>query len=571
MGFFANLKVLYKLASLIVVALLAISCIGYTGFYYLNHSHSAMTALYQERLVPVQAIGEIRDLTRKANGAILETMLTTDDKKGQELQTTLQETAQKVNEKLQFIEKLPLDDNTRGLLTKSNTTLNKYREARKEVLSLASQHKNKEAFALYTIQVEPLALAFIGDLQELSNYYVTLSEQTNKASEDYFARAMIIVMSIFLLSCLLLIGSGIAIAKNITGPLTAMVELCRTFAAGDFRAQRQMAQRRDELGQLAEALEHTRSSLQGLIDQVRASVEQVAASSEELSSGTGQSAQAANQVALAITEVAKELENQVTAANETSAVAQQMSDGIEQISANTAEASNSSQQAAGKATQGDASIQKAVSQMQHIDNTVTTLARVVAKLGERSKEIGQIVDTISGISGQTNLLALNAAIEAARAGEQGRGFAVVAEEVRKLAEQSQDAAKQISTLIGEIQGDTEMAVMAMEEGSREVKLGTEIVSTSGQVFQEIVAVIHQTSEQVTEIAAAIEQMASSSQQVALAAKEIDTLSRAAAGETQTVSAATEEQLASMEEVSSASQTLARLATNLQGEISKFQI
>lgn len=571
MGFFANLKVLYKLASLIVVALLAITCIGYTGFYYLNHSHSAMTALYQERLVPVQAIGEIRDMTRKANGAILEIMLSTDDKKSQELQTTLQEAAQRANEKLQFIEKLPLDDNARTLLAKSYAALSKYREARKEVLSLAAQHKNSEAFALYSAQVEPLALTFIGDLQELSNYYVTLSEQTNKASEDYFARAMIIVVSIFLLACLLLIGSGIAIAKNITVPLTAMVELCRTFAAGDFRAQRQVAQRRDELGQLADALEHTRSSLQGLIDQVRASIEQVAASSEQLSSGAGQSAQAANQVALSITEVAKELENQVTAANETSAVVQQMSAGIQQISANTAEASTISQQAAGKASQGDVAIQKAVAQMRHIDNTVTTLAQVVAKLGDRSKEIGQIVDTISGISGQTNLLALNAAIEAARAGEQGRGFAVVAEEVRKLAEQSQDAAKQISTLIGEIQGDTEMAVMAMEEGSQEVKLGTEMISTSGQVFQEIVTVIHQTSEQVTGIAAAIEQMASSSQQVALAAKEIDNLSRAAAGETQTVSAATEEQLASMEEVSSASQTLARLAANLQGEISKFQI
>jgi len=92
-------------------------------------------------------------------------------------------------------------------------------------------------------------------------------------------------------------------------------------------------------------------------------------------------------------------------------------------------------------------VEKAITQMGHIEESVIRSAHVVAKLGERSKQIGQIVDTISGIAGQTNLLALNAAIEAARAGEQGRGFAVVAEEVRKLAEQSQDAAKQIPSII----------------------------------------------------------------------------------------------------------------------------
>jgi methyl-accepting chemotaxis protein len=328
---------------------------------------------------------------------------------------------------------------------------------------------------------------------------------------------------------------------------------------------------RDEIGQLVTALEHTRSSLQVLLKQVGQSVEQVASSSEELSAGAEQSSQAANQVASSMAEVAKGMDNQMSAANDTSAVVQQMSASIQQVAANVHEVSNHSDQASEKASHGRESIDKAVKQMFHIENTVTTLAGVVTKLGERSQEIGQIVDTISGIAGQTNLLALNAAIEAARAGEQGRGFAVVAEEVRKLAEQSQEAAKQIATLIGEIQGDTNMAVDAMKEGTREVKLGTEIVDASGQAFQEIVTVITLVSEQIKEITAAIEQMAVGSQQVAESAKQIDALSRSASGETQSVSAATEEQLATMEEVASSSQALAKLAMNLQSEINKFQI
>ncbi|MCM0759498.1 methyl-accepting chemotaxis protein [Sporomusa sphaeroides DSM 2875] len=131
-------------------------------------------------------------------------------------------------------------------------------------------------------------------------------------------------------------------------------------------------------------------------------------------------------------------------------VVEQISDGISEVAANSDYVSSNSGQAADKAQEGNTAVDKAVSQMIHIEQTVNNSSQVVAKLGERSKEIGQIVDTISGIAGQTNLLALNAAIETARAGEQGKGFAVVAEEVRNLAEQSQTAAKQIAALINEI-------------------------------------------------------------------------------------------------------------------------
>ena len=183
--------------------------------------------------------------------------------------------------------------------------------------------------------------------------------------------------------------------------------------------------------------------------------------------------------------------------------------------------------------------------MGQIEQTVTRSSSVVAKLGERSKEIGQIVDTISGIAGQTNLLALNAAIEAARAGEQGRGFAVVAEEVRKLAEQSQGAAKQIAGLIGEIRNDTDSAVVAMNEGTKEVRIGTEVVNNAGQSFRDIYTSVSDVTGQVREISAAIEQMAAGSQQIVSSVKEIDVISKDTSAQAQTVSAATEEQSASM--------------------------
>lgn len=571
MHFFDNVKVVFKLSVLIVIAFLSLGIISFTGLYYLGHANTSMTTLYKDRLLPVQSINDTRAITRKVNSAILELMITTSEKRNQELKATINEGAAAGDTNMKTLAAVQMDEKAKAMFDKMKEAQDKYRKARVDVIELAAQNKNAEAYALYIDKVDPLATDYINTLRELSDYYADLSDQSNKENQADFEKAVLIV-SIIILTVVLLLGfSGLYITKSITGPLNFMVEVCQNFAAGDFRDKGTKVKRRDEIGQLATALENTRSSLQVLLKQVSHSVEQVAASSEELSAGAEQSSQAANQVAGSMAEVAKGMENQMSAANDTSAVVQQMSASIQQVAANVHEVSNHSEQASEKASHGKESIDRAVKQMFHIESTVTTLAGVVTKLGERSKEIGQIVDTISGIAGQTNLLALNAAIEAARAGEQGRGFAVVAEEVRKLAEESQEAAKEIASLIGEIQGDTNMAVSAMEEGTKEVKAGTEIVDASGQAFQEIVTVITRVSDQIKEITAAVEQMAVGSQQVAESAKQIDALSRNASGETQSVSAATEEQLATMEEVASSSQALAKLAMDLQGEINKFQI
>ena len=385
---------------------------------------------------------------------------------------------------------------------------------------------------------------------------------------DALARTMLILC---LLSLLIAAVAIVVIAKRFANPISLIRDECLLLAQGDLREREAKVSSEDEIGQLAKGFREMRTRLRELVAKVNFQSEQLAASSEELTASAEQSAQAANQVAESISEVATGAEKQVHSINETSAVVAKMSAGIQQVAANTNLVAGKSAQAAETAKEGGNSVKKAVSQMTQIEQTVNNSAQVVAKLGERSKEIGQIVDTISGIAGQTNLLALNAAIEAARAGEQGRGFAVVAEEVRKLAEQSQNAAKQIAELISEIQGDTDKAVIAMSAGTQEVKVGTEVVTTAGRAFGEITILVTEVSNQVKEISVAIGQMASGSQQIVSSVKEIDELSKNAAGEAQTVSAATEEQSASMEEIASSSQSLAHLAQDLQEAVSKFRV
>lgn len=436
--------------------------------------------------------------------------------------------------------------------------------------SAAQSGKQVQGIYTFVDDMQRIAVFTPIDLPGDQRWVMTVAAPLTEANRetDALARTMLILS----LLCLIISAvSVVFIARAFAKPIALIRDECLLLSQGDLRQREITVSSEDEIGQLAKGFQEMRIKLHELIFKVHSQSEQLAASSEQLTASAEQSAQAANQVAESISEVANGAERQVTTINKTTAVVEEMSAGIQQVATNTNLVAGKSAQAADKAKEGGTSLEKAVSQMTQIEHTVNSSAQVVTKLGERSKEIGQIVDTISGIAGQTNLLALNAAIEAARAGEQGRGFAVVAEEVRKLAEQSQNAAKEIATLISEIQGDTDTAVIAMSEGTHEVKIGTEVVTTARHAFGEIATLVQEVSDQVKEISTAIEQMASGSQQIVSSVKEIDGLSKNAAGEAQTVSAATEEQSASMEEISSSSQSLAKLAQDLQEAVSKFRV
>lgn len=445
-----------------------------------------------------------------------------------------------------------------------------YLQLDKRAMELSRQGKSTEAVDLLANEGKKsfdIASAAVFKLVEYnSKHGVQAGEEAN---EIYTSTSWILYISIGI-AVLMVIIVAVVISRNIGIAIAELLRISNKLAEGDLRETARV-ETKDELGELADSNNKMIGDLKHLISKIQNSAEQVAASSEELTATADQSANVVNQVAQSVSEVANEANKQVTAITATSEVVEQMSASIEEVAATANLSSEQAAKAAGTARDGGKSIEKAVAQMSNIERTVNNSAAVVTKLGERSKEIGQIVDTISGIAGQTNLLALNAAIEAARAGEQGKGFAVVAEEVRKLAEQSQEAAKQIAALIGDIQVDTNKAVSAMSEGTQEVRIGAEVVNTSGKAFESIVIMVEQLSDQSKEISVAIQDMAEGTQQIVSSVREIDGSSKGVAGEAQTVSAAIEEQSAAMQEIASSSQGLSRLAQELQGLAASFRV
>lgn len=380
-----------------------------------------------------------------------------------------------------------------------------------------------------------------------------------------------LVLVISIIGVLIALGLGIVITRMIAKPMVKMAEAADRIANGDLSTEIVSRKNTDEIGNLSRSLNKMSNSLRAMISQVRDTSIQVAASAEELTASSEETSTATQSIAIAIQEVSSGAEQQAIGASETSRSVNELVSGIQQIVASSETVSSSASTAKSVSLGGTQSINTAIQQMDSIHTTVGDLAGSVRSLGERSNEIGQIVGVITEIASQTNLLALNAAIEAARAGEQGRGFAVVADEVRKLAEQSADSAKQIVSVITSIQTETRRTVETTDKVNSEVQSGLQLINDAGHAFAAINEAVSHVANQIDEVSAAVEQMAASAEQMAHTAESISSVAIQSSTNTQNVAASTEEQLASMEEITASATSLSQMAEELQVSISRFTL
>ena len=402
-----------------------------------------------------------------------------------------------------------------------------------------------------------------------------IAQKAEKQNAELHSGILRVILYMVILE-VLLVFFGIYMGKKIGHPIQLMAQRVNTLATGDFRVVSSaeieaLMDRPDEIGQISRAVRELRANVSKLMKTIMESSEYVASASEELTASAEQSASVSGQVADSIIKVAESCGEQLTAVNHAGGQTNELASHMNEFQESITSAHRTVQSASETASTGSKEVGKAVEEMHFIETAVGESAQVIAGLGEESKKIGTIVDTISEIAAQTNLLALNAAIEAARAGEHGRGFAVVADEVRKLAEQSQDAAGRIAELIGAIQRAASQAVAAMETGTEQVKSGTGAVTKAGDTFQQIADMVNQVADASGRMSQTVQELAGGTAQISRAVQTIDEMSRKVSGESETVSAATEEQTSTMNEIANASRSLAEMAQKLQEAAARFQI
>ncbi len=312
-------------------------------------------------------------------------------------------------------------------------------------------------------------------------------------------------------------------------------------------------------------------------NQIATTIQQVALGAAQQTAGITKTSASVEQMGRAIDGVAKGAQEQAKAISQASQITSRISTAIELVTNNAQAVTRDSAQAATYSRDGAKTVKETIIGMEVIRTKVGLSATKVEEMGTRSEEIGAIVETIEDIASQTNLLALNAAIEAARAGEQGKGFAVVADEVRKLAERSSLATKEIAALIKGIQKTVSEAVTAMQASAVEVESGVVRANSAGVVLDnilgaaELVEAVDSVSAVIEENTAATEEMAANSTELTQAIENIASVSEENSAAVEEVSASTEEVSAQVEEVSASAASLMDMAKNLQKVVSRFKL
>lgn len=398
--------------------------------------------------------------------------------------------------------------------------------------------------------------------------YIAFMEKADVFSSVVYLNKVILATAV--LFTILVVIVAFLFAKRITEPLVLLEETAGTIAGGDLTPNWEVISK-DEVGSLSNSIKLMLESLRTIVDKVRQGASSVSSASRDLSSNTEQNTRVSSQIAQAATELAQNSERQTENIQQISSIIEETTASVTQISTSVQTVSDFARSTAEDAQAGNQSMSTAMQQMNNIEISAQSMSGVLKGLNERSNSIGQIVQLISGIAGQTNLLALNAAIESARAGEHGRGFAVVAEEVRKLAEQSQQATIEISSLIQGMQKDSDQAVEAMTETIRSINDGTQIISSGAAAFQHIESSILQVSQQISEVASVAETLARGSKNMTASIKEIEYITEGVNAAGQEMAASTEEQSATLEEIAASAEALAHLSQDLLEGISHLKL
>jgi len=538
-----HLKIKTRFYILIGFSALMLIWVGASGLSGINAASGAVSTVYNDHLVAIERLGEIRNNQMQINITLASARQETDA-------FEIVAHTDKIGGLIFRIEKLLKEYEGRALTAEEKRLFDAFVQARLHfgrngvmpTIDLLQGEKFAEADTLRKSVLEPAYAQASAAIDALLKYQVDSARAEYEEATAYAAKVRVITLISIVAGLALSIMAGLFITRAITQGVSRLVDAASELAEGNLTARIEV-RGGCELSQVAQAFNKMSEDFSRILSEVQQASAKVAGTSAEVSETADSVSQASS--------------SQSAAASDAAASADDLNRTIDSLVARSEQAAAAAEETRALATHGQDVVNQAAAGIRDIAETFNQSARLVDALGQRSLQVGQIVDVIKEIADQTNLLALNAAIEAARAGEQGRGFAVVADEVRKLAERTANATAEISTMISAIQSETRDTVSNMEAGNQQVGSGLELAQQAGESLQRINDSISGVAQMIREAAAATQEQAATSREIS---GRVDSIARMAADNSAAVGRTTE-----------STRGLRQLSDQLQVLVSRFRL
>lgn len=573
MYFLQNLKVKYKLLSLISLAVLGmviISSVAISSINKIKHDTEVVVDDYQYSAILLEGMLRTQN-SLEYNLLELITASQNEVANKEGIIDNIEKDLKKYDSLLkEYDDGFNLSKQEDELFQKMKKSLPSYKDTYKKLFEKAKATNEPQMVNEFQKELKPKGIELAGYAVDLESYVSNLADQVFKDSQKMIDRSVITFIILVVVTTIVICIVSYIISKLIVAPLQTVSRMMERAKEGDLTVHGDYTAK-DELGVLVSNFNEMIAGLRTNMQEVENNIQLLFQHADGVVSASEVSSSAAKKITMDIEEVANGAESQMQAMEQTAGAMEELTQGMQSIVNTSSSVNELSAQSALDAESGNKLMKQMIQQMDTIQNSVHSGVKQVETMKEQSEEIVKIIDVMQGITSQINLLALNAAIEAARAGESGRGFAIVADEVRKLAEQSSDSAKQIENLITQVMGTTNHTVHMMGKVDNEVQAGTQVVMHTEKVFGTITEKVQQVSEQIQTVSMSTDEIAASSEEISASAEDMAQISQRSSDRTDRVKESIQQQEKSVQEISVSIEHMHNAAGKLKQIVAQFTL
>ncbi|MDR1917143.1 MAG: methyl-accepting chemotaxis protein [Synergistaceae bacterium] len=570
MSWLKNRSIGAKLGILSGVPLLILVFITIFNYYSSNTSNQLFIYAYENYTVPNTDIDQIRVNLQATQKNVLKIALDTDLARIRDFKADLELRRQETVETYEKLSKVPLDAEDKESLNKLKTVAANLRRLQDECIELGAVNKGDEANAKFFEELEPIAAEYNGELVQLAKKMTVKTDAAQKkAVEDSNSMTFSSSMGA-LIAVIFTIVLSFFISRIITRPINDMKEKIALFADGDLSVNFSDTGR-DAISQMSNGLDAMVDALKNVVKAVQNAGSQISDSSQDFSAMAEETNASVEEFRANVDEMGVNLAGLAASSEEVNASVEEVAAGAQTTAEKGTDIARKVDNAMSAGEDGMSAVRDVVNGIGRVAESSAASTSAVLELGNRARQIQSFVSQIGSIADQTNLLALNAAIEAARAGDAGRGFAVVAEEVRKLAEDSNVAAKNIAELASTITSELDSIVRYAQENAADSNKAKELSTTTENAISNMISYLHDIANSTQDLAAVAQEQAASSEEIAEAVQSMSTKINDTATAGENIRTSVAEVAAASEKVAEGAENLSSLSGDLQTELSFFRM